>query len=165
MRAFAVGLLLVATVGCHKSSPTGDAATGGDAAQSVDLAPTPDLATSPAVVGIPCGSATCTAMAQFCCTYDSGATGTCGMGNDAASCDTAGLAELLYCDGPEDCPSDSPYCCYNSNSSHVAVCGAMKCGGTEFTGYELCHGAADCDGLTCCSSTSTRYELCLASCP
>ena len=162
MLALAIALFFCATAGCGGSSSTPDAS---DAATAPDLARAPDLATSTATVGITCGSTTCTAMTQFCCTYDSGLTGTCGTGNDAASCDTAGTGELLYCDGPEDCPSDSPYCCYNSNDSHVAVCGAAKCGGTEFTGYELCHASADCDGVSCCSSPNTPYELCLPSCP
>jgi hypothetical protein len=143
-------------------------ACGGGAGKAQDLATSSDLAgdASPAVdlsgdlamstIGIACGSTPCTAAAQFCCTGDNGLTGSCGNGV-ASSCG----ASVIYCDGPEDCPPAEPHCCALNGT---AQCGGSACGGTQDTGYALCHTANDCGapGVPCCPSPNNgRYALCV----
>jgi hypothetical protein len=124
----------------------------GDASPAVDLAG--DLAMS--TIGIACGTTPCAATAQFCCTSDNGLTGTCGNGV-ASSCG----ASTIYCDGPEDCFPAQPYCCALNGT---ATCSSTACGGTQDTGYALCHSAKDCaaSGAPCCPSPNGgRYALCV----
>lgn len=148
-----VALGLLASCG-GGSSGKADLATSTADAATADLAQasSPDLAQ---VTGIACGDTPCAANAQFCCTSTRGTTGTCGFGNDAASCG----GSLFYCDGPEDCPPAEPSCCF---STPAAVCQASACPGTTNGGLTLCHVDKDCNaGQLCCGSASSPYKLCL----
>jgi hypothetical protein len=108
-------------------------------------------------VGIACGDTPCPAAAgQTCCTSTQGKTGTCTIG-PPTSCGSASFE----CDGPEDCPPATKYCCV---ASGVAQCVSGPCPGTTMGGFGMCHLNPDCAlvGGTCCpSSTGGPYRLCL----
>ena len=146
-------------VGCGGSKgPHADLSVAADLATSDAMAP-PDMTMGDfamTTVGIACGTTPCIATAQYCCTDDDGATGSCGFGQ-ATNCG----AGVFYCDGPEDCPPVSPFCCAVGGT---AVCGGSECGGTVETGFGLCHTAADCannGGGPCCPSPMGKYALCI----
>jgi hypothetical protein len=156
MRALAILFLLY---GCGGSSSSrSDAAIADAALSGVDQSMAPDLATTQTTAGISCGTTPCAANAQFCCTSDSGKTGMCGQGDDAATCD----GSRFYCDGPEDCPPALPECCITDG---VANCIDTACKSQAEGGGKLCHFSSECVGQVCCSSTETPYELCLDACP
>jgi hypothetical protein len=108
-------------------------------------------------VGIACGATACPASAGYvCCTNTQGKTGTCTQGA-VSTCGTA----AFECDGPEDCPPATPYCCV---ANGYGQCVSNACPGTNEGGYGMCHLNSDCTkvGGTCCpSSMGGPYRLCL----
>jgi hypothetical protein len=157
MRIFVV-MLLVA--GCGKGSSSGDGGGGThDLTLPSDLAQATGDMVHP-LAGITCGNMQCAATAQYCCTADSGDTGTCDAVNDFNCTHT-----FFYCDGPEDCPPALGECCVENGSASCMTPGnCATMGGTL-----MCHKLSDCaseTGTKCCPNTSVKgspYELCLAS--
>jgi hypothetical protein len=110
--------------------------------------------------GISCGTQQCSASAQYCCTSDKGATGTCNASNNF-SC----AAVYFFCDGPEDCPPALAECCVVSGSATCVSRG--QC--TQMSGTLMCHDGNDCGGASstsCCPAPKSPYALCLGgACP
>src|SRR5579863_4293270 len=106
MRILVLALVL-ASSSCSSSTAkdmAGGGFGGGSGGSGGSGAPG-DLKTGPTsdmihpLMGVSCGNMQCADSAQYCCTSDNGASGTCNDDNDF-NCG----GYFFNCDGPEDCP-------------------------------------------------------------
>jgi hypothetical protein len=135
----------------------------------MDLA-TPDLSSNIDMAmkvpnGVICGAATCTGT-QVCCLEPASMTESCVA---AGKCPDGGVPEM--CDGPEDCSTAAPDCCFNGSfAAQMGDMGGFSAGaagamcladsacpanatydqgtGAGTISTKLCHMASDCVGYT-----------------
>ena len=152
-------VVMLALAGCGKAPPATGATDLASGVVSRDLAVAHDLATAATGdmvhprAGISCGSEQCAASAQYCCTGDSGKSGTCDAVNMFNCAHT-----YFFCDGPEDCPPALGECCFANGSATCVTPGQCA----QMAGKLMCHVDGDCQGLRCCEAPASPYELCLS---
>lgn len=133
--------------GARPDGSTNDGATGDAKADAPDGGNTFDGSTPNAgLVFCPAPATDCVLgepSNERCCTK-SGA-GTCAIPEVAC---TVGSYEL-YCDGPEDCPAITPYCCIAGTTA--------SCKGLCVSGNILCHSSNECPSLSTCTGVYAGY--------
>ena len=155
MRRVVVALVVVLAA-CSSSAPGGGDGGGGGTVDLASAGP-PDLLPR-STSGIACGAIACTQMAQFCCTGDSGATGTCQQTQNPM----CGLAEF-QCDGPEDCAPAEHECCVEGGLAACRTPGYCVQRATMTQASLMCHSNNDCPtGQQCIAAPNgSPYALCI----
>jgi hypothetical protein len=102
-------------------------------------------------VGVQCQLDLICPLTEVCCqgtSFHCAHPGECGPGFEAE------------CDGPEDCPPESPVCCLLKVSTTRGMSTCMAA--ADCTGYSLCHSIDDCDtGLSCgWAGVLDTYSVC-----
>jgi hypothetical protein len=126
------------------ADPDADASTeagGGDAGSSVGFVRCP---------GTPGGTSRCEIASQHCCYNSSSQTGACAPG---LLCPSGGGIKAIFCDGSEDCPANTPYCC---DESEQYVC-RPTCATISAL---ICEGNGVCPPSANCLASSTFYRRC-----
>jgi len=116
-----------------------DAALPDDASLPLEDGASPQQDSGATPGTLECGSTTCTVGSQQCC-ITGAATATC----IDASAQCQGLP--VTCDGPEDCPAETPICCARLGGGGRGIRCVASCNATQ-----LCNVDSDCpSGERCC---------------